>query len=712
MIAQSATRRARLIGPAPLAALVVVGLGGLAALHLRSRGPRAELAEPGRDPLTLAYLRAWVDRHPHDAAMRLRLGREQLALGRYDEAEQVLAGLLKPGGEHLKAAARLAVEVAVGAWRAAPAGTPARAHAEERVLERLRTFSATEASAAELAQWAAVAREVGRPLLAAELTERAAAAAPSDCARWRSESARDLLAAGDPRSAAERFARAYECSRDGSAARAIGLDAVAAYVAADRGAEALGWAERLADRYGSDREVLERAERIALAQDDPARARRFGARLVELGHGDVLALRRLLDLHLGAGDLDAAVGVANRLVSLAPEESDARLTAANVSTWAGRRRLALHHWMWLARRSGGVQAEAAALDLARALEDHAATAELLFRAAERGPLPRASLSELARALEQMDSPARAIAAVEDHVQRYPWSQSAWEELAVLQERERNFREALAAREEIARRFGSSLANSMRVARLQWAAGRPADALAELRRWMGSAAHGETEYWELLAELAWDQESDDTAARAYETLWHSRQIGATGVERLILLHRAAGRIDQVIRYGREGWPRVGEPRLLLLAMDEATRAGRWSDLARLADEAARAPGAFDSFPAYWMLRARLDEQAGRIAQAERHYRRALGADPGAPEARAGLIWLFVAAENRGALAKCLADWATDAEDEPALWRPFAAGLELLGRADEALAFYERDAHAHPDDAEARERYLRALRRQAP
>ena len=523
MSAENASRRARLIRPAPLGALVVVALGGLAVLQLRSRAARGELPQPGQDPLALAYLRAWVDRHPADVPMRVRLGREQLAVGRYADAEQTLAPLFERGAEPTPDAAWLSLEIAVAVWRAAPPGTSARADAEPRVLARLGALSRrSDATASALAQLAAVARELGRSGLAAGYLEQAAAVAPAECARWRSEAGRDFLAAGDPAAAASSFARAYDCGVDAAASRALGLQALAAHVAADQGPEALRWVDRLAERYPSDPEILERAERIALAQDDPARARLYGARLVDLGHADAVALRRLLDLHLGAGDLDGATRVANRLVSLAPSDPQSRLTAANVSTWAGRRRLALEHWMWLVRHSRAVQAAVdRALPLARALEDHAAVAELLGREAEDGPLSPEALAELARAFEHLGPSGRAVAALEEQVHRYPGSESAWEELAAAHERADDLEGALAARQQIAGRFGESRAGSMRLARLQWALDRPADALAELRHWMDSAEPGEIDYWELLAELAWDQESDQTALRAYETLWRRR-----------------------------------------------------------------------------------------------------------------------------------------------------------------------------------------------
>src|SRR5262249_26082830 len=83
-------------GPAPggTPAVAPVASCGLAALHLGAGGARLELVEPGRDAVTIAYLRAFVASHPGDAAMRLRLGREELSLGRLRDADRTLTPLL------------------------------------------------------------------------------------------------------------------------------------------------------------------------------------------------------------------------------------------------------------------------------------------------------------------------------------------------------------------------------------------------------------------------------------------------------------------------------------------------------------------------------------------------------------------------------------------------------------------------------------------
>src|SRR5439155_15909370 len=151
--------------------------------------------------------------------------------------------------------------------------------------------------------------------------------------------------------------------------------------------------------------------------------------------------------------------------------------------------------------------------------------------------------------------------------------------------------------------------SIRLAKLQWAAGHPDAALNELGGWSETADPTEIEYWQLLAELAWQQESNGLAERAYRALWQGGAIEPVGAERLIVLAGEAGRTADAIRYGREGWARLGEPRLLLLAMDHAARAASWEELVRLRREAARDEQRFAGSVVYWLLCARRDGQRG-------------------------------------------------------------------------------------------------------
>src|SRR5262249_55626760 len=150
---------------------------------------------PGRDPLTLVYLRAVVARHPEDRAMRLRLGREELALGQLDDADRTLSALVAEDRSSGEAVA-LALEGSLAVWRAARAGTPERVHAKARVLSRLVMLPyRSNATVDLLTRAAAAARELGRPDLAAVAEQRAAALDRTRCSVWLGSAAHDALAA-------------------------------------------------------------------------------------------------------------------------------------------------------------------------------------------------------------------------------------------------------------------------------------------------------------------------------------------------------------------------------------------------------------------------------------------------------------------------------------------------------------------------------------
>ncbi len=346
--------------------------------------------------------------------------------------------------------------------------------------------------------------------------------------------------------------------------------------------------------------------------------------------------------------------------------------------------------------------------LARALGNDGAVVKLIGQKAEEGPLQPAALRELEGALANVEGPGRALEELQAYVVRHPEDLAAWEQLAVARERQRDLAGAKETRAQIASRFGATLPNAMHIASLEWALGRPADALRELEPWSSSAG-GDAAYWSMVGELAWELEADARALQAYRTLWQLGRADALAAERLVVLTRATGQPDDVIRLGVEGWSRTGQARLLLLAMDEAANAGKWDTLQQLADRAMKSEAAFSGQTAYWLLLARLDEHEGRTAGAVAAYEHALALEPRSGAARTGLIWLLAGAHDRKRLAEVLAAWTDEGWNDPQMRRAYAAALEELGHSREALAFYQRDASASPSDDGAVRRYAMALDR---
>ena len=165
--------RRRVAGPALTAAVVVVSIGSLGGLHLWAG--EADSAPGPADALGLALLRADLELNPDDATLRMRLTREQLALGMYRDAERTLVPLFGAGTAMAPEAALLSVDVKLAAWRAIAPELPARHAAQADALARLEAFLPRQGNLDDLAHAARAARELARPDLAARADERAAA---------------------------------------------------------------------------------------------------------------------------------------------------------------------------------------------------------------------------------------------------------------------------------------------------------------------------------------------------------------------------------------------------------------------------------------------------------------------------------------------------------------------------------------------------------
>jgi thioredoxin-like negative regulator of GroEL len=642
------------VGFLPFALLTGAAALGLMALHVDPRTGQPLAAGP-IDAVRIAYLRASLATRPADTALRLRLSRALLLVGAFREADHELTPLLDARTTIGYSARRLALEIAAARWRAEPVRE--RREAYRQLVSRLQVFTAHPLSQADHSLVSRLAREMGRADIAAQLA-----------------------------------VRAFEAAGQG-ATTTLGLQALDALLAANDGKAALQWAVRLVQRWPHEVQVVERAQRVSLAQDDARRARQFGALLVELGYADETTLRRQFNLALRDKDLMEAAAIASRLVDRNPGDASARLVAANAAAWAGLYRVSLDHLLWLTRHSGNTAAAAQALRTARELGDAAAISELLLRRSHSAPLTAEELRELAGVISRSSSAADAAAVLARLVERHPDHRIGWDALADFYEQTEDLSAAIVTRRAMSRRFGASHADATRLARVLWLDGRPDDALSTLRPWMSSAGR-DTEYWQLIGDLAWDLEEDTVAIRAFRALWESGESSPYVAERLVALERQAGLTAAAIRHAREGWLRTKTPRFLLSALSEAAHTERWDDVGLILNEVDAAGNAFANEPVHWLIRARFEEQRQHISAAAAAYQQALKADPGSADARAGMVWLYVAAENDAALKSLVNAWGDHRNAPPQLAQALAAAERYLTRGD-ASATLRRSASVSAD-----------------
>ena len=331
-----AARRPRLITPHGLAVVAVTVAASLAVLFpgLDFGHPRF-LAHP--DELSIAYLDQVLRQRPDDRSARLLLARQQVALGKWSEAEANLRLLVERHDDAITWRARLAlVELERAEVDALPPSDAARGARQATALRELRRVATAPIERGDLARMAEVALALESPGDAAAIYERLASQEPARRREWALLAGRWYRAAGQlPESAAAYLAASAAAGPhdDGAADLLAAIDVMRA---TDDGARALQVIEPAIGRWPADRRLLARAVDLALAQNDVRRAQSFGARLVALAPGEDRVLSRQLDLDLAVGDNEAALRTLSALVERRPDDESLRRRLAQIATWANR----------------------------------------------------------------------------------------------------------------------------------------------------------------------------------------------------------------------------------------------------------------------------------------------------------------------------------------------------------------------------------------
>jgi tetratricopeptide (TPR) repeat protein len=294
-----------------------------------------------------------------------------------------------------------------------------------------------------------------------------------------------------------------------------------------------------------------------------------------------------------------------------------------------------------------------------------------------------------------------------YLKRYPQERNGWEALAQLQERSGDLIAAAATWEYLGTHFGNRVAATCRQAELLWRASQREQAFSLLQRIQPQANLSDSTYWKLFGDLAWNLKRNADALSAYRVLWKAGQADALGAERLIILARDAGHNNEAITTAELAFHRFSQPRLLLLGMDVAIRASLWQALAHSMEIARQKEQQFQSNEMYWLQRAQLSVHNGRSEEARANYERALQINPKSVSARVSLLWIMIRSDDKLRLSEYIPRWQRDALADSSFWGAYAVAFVKLGRAREALPWFERYVHASPRDYSSLLSYADAL-----
>ena len=248
--------------------------------------------------------------------------------------------------------------------------------------------------------------------------------------------------------------------------------------------------------------------------------------------------------------------------------------------------------------------------------------------------------------------------------------------------------------------GAKLAGPVESARLQ------AESLTRAQKYIEAlkvlagarvlATPGDTAYWQLYGDLAWDRGSKSEALLAYRTAWEAGSTNARAMERLIEQYNANGEAKLAVAVGEQAYQRLGEARWLLLAMDSASRASLWDELRHLSSRAQSDEWKFISSEMYWLLEAHSATHDGRKQRARTAYSQALALNPASVSTRVQALWLEIDGGDRQQLGEHLANWQADAQVDPYYWAAYAVAQLQLKNVDESLVWFTKQVREKPDD----------------
>jgi len=743
-VAPGDAARSRILSWGALAGVVALAAGALVLVFPRSdllTLLRGETNLANRD-LSVAYLRNIIRTEPDDLDLRLLLAEKLLAGGDFAGARQVLddaralASRTPPGQAswdgwdlawwqaRLRAAqaANEPAQVREAAAelvkrldrRAGAVRTPAELFAAIQTANTLQAALGPDAGAPYEA-----ARRIARGLPARLLAMPAAGMADLSrgaglaLADGQFQAAADLYFAAR-RKTAQRDAR-DNLLRQGVRALLAGGQPLAAWQAAVReslplpaGDPLYWWLAELALAAAQPREAA-----VHLRQVVPLKA---GAAALAK---DLTAAQRQTawDTFAAAGDLPAALTVADAALIAQPGDAVWLERKAQVSEWSSQPQQALAAWIELMKRGAGERALANVFRLGPMLfDDDALLAAWQARARQR----RLTLDEVRQVVdvyERLGQPDGALAFLRELPTAQPDAGAAlrykWAALeAQLLERAGRPDEAIALLERL-RPGGLDRDDAMRLAQLHLRRGDMPTALRALRAALLPDVPGlpggrlrtdaagppafDNDFWDLVADMAWETGQRGAAEDALDRLLAQGTPEPYQAERAIRLRLDDGRLAQGLALAARLYPRFPVDGVVYAWLeglnDQPQPTGLDTLLAVLTpDHRAR----LERSVSFLERRAALQARLGRTALALADYRRALQIQPDSSGTRVAYWWMLLDQQDAPALRAELAARGTRVRRDPAFAEVMAAVWQLLDEPQRALALMQPMARGKAND----------------
>lgn len=551
-------------------------------------------------------------------------------------------------------------------------------------------------SSTSLARIAPAMLAVQRPDLAYRIYARLALREPDAAEQWLTEAARWAQAAGKPADAAV-FIESLANSATGNDKEELYDQVGQLLVQAGKGRTAY---ERLRSRISNrpnDVALLVRGITLARQIGEQEQAFRWNTTLLTIEPHNSSALKLQSELALAAGDLPAALSIAQQRVKSDSNDVEARTLLAQVSEWNTRPQEALEQWIWLSKSGHAVNAtdRIAALREVVRLSKPTLRSDLGAQALRELTLlevpSEQDILQLVAFYDLEGRPDRASVALRDIIALHGSDAFTLRTLAKHEFYNTEYAASLDAWNEYEMAFGHTVESTLERMELLWRLDQPDAALPIAQRLKGQTLATQASDYQLMvmSELGWRNRLPwlttlvspriDTLEKIDQQLLLSR--------RSLAVLQDSGENEAAMRESMKLWGNTGQADFALLAMRLAVKVDDKPTIAQFAPEQSGTQ-VLHTNAAYWIQFASIRLREGNSDAAHKAYERALKLDEGNVEAIAGLLWLAIGEEDDVLLLSTLSDHAAQAEQQPLLWQAMAVGYLQLGAASTSLVWFDR------------------------
>lgn len=482
---------------------------------------------------------------------------------------------------------------------------------------------------------------------------------------------------------------------------------VADYLAANDSAAAVRYLEQLTQQSGQklSNEQLTEAVATALLAEDLKHALDFNRLLIAQDPESLEA--RLVDLKLSiaVGDIEYAWKLRHWLLEHQPDDVDAYIQMAQLGEWNHEFPDALKLWIKALELEHDPKRFEHAWRLAIQLYDFEQGLQLLNAMSEQRQLNDIELQAVFYSHESRGTPEQAEQWLRDYTVQYPQHRLGWTYLLLNLEYAEQYAKESVVWAAMATRFKLQPKEYSRWVET-YLFNFDFDGAWNVYSQIDETDISDPNYWHLKASIAWELEDDEQFLLAYQRMESDNiTLYRAELDQLISLFGKSNP-EKALELTLQRWNKWHLEQDLMSAVYLAIELSKWELLQTLVDDSKGDIKLAQSQPIFF-ARATIAERQLEHKLAERILLEAIELYPANNLFRDRLLWVYVETNQRELIKGLLSKWQILAENDSGLWLAFAASNQLLNRATESIAWYQRHITLNPSDWLAKAAFADAL-----